>query len=104
MEIKNINNEINNLFEKAVRHINIALRINCIVTFIVIIIVIVNSIKFGFDNYHGLLVQLIVLNICFVMTIKHITNTTHCSINRIINVQSQMHLSYNLLHNADNNI
>ncbi len=100
----NINNEIYDLFEKSVKTINLALHINCIVTFVVIIIVMVNSIKFGFNIYHALLIHLIILNTCFVVTIKRTINNAYCSINRMTNMQSQIYLSYNVLHNADNNI
>lgn len=104
METKNINNEIYDLFVKAARNINIASIINLFVTGVVIIIVIANSILRGFNNYHGLLIQLIILNIIFIITINYTLSSVYCSINRIINVQGHMHSSYNILHNADNNI
>ena len=104
MEIKNINNEIYNLFEKTVKTINIALIINVFVTLIVIIIVIANSIIRGFNNYHGLLIQLIILNIVFIITINYTISSAYCGITQMINIQNQLYSSYNMLHNADDNI
>ena len=104
MEIKNINNEIYHLFEKAFKFINVASIINLIVTGIVTIIVIANSIIRGFNNYHAMLIQLIILNIIFITIINYTISSAYCGITQMINVQNQISSSYNILHNADNNI
>jgi len=104
MELKNINNEIYHLFQKAFRTIHIASIINVFVTLIVIIIVIANSIIRGFNNYYGLLFQLIILNILFIITINYTLRTAYCGITQMINVQNQLYSSYNMLHNSDDNI
>ena len=100
----NINNEIYHLFERAVKIINIASIINLFVTGVVTIIVIANSIIRGFNNYHAMLIQLIILNIIFIITINYTISSAYCGINQLINVQNQIAFSYNVLHNADNNI
>ena len=100
----NINNEINHLFDKAFKTINIASIINLIITAIVIIIVIANIIISGFNNYHAMLIQLIILNILFIITINYTISDAYCGITQMINVRNQISYSYNILHNADNNI
>lgn len=97
---KNINNEIYNLFENSIKTINGLLVVNLVATFIVIIIVIVNSIITGFNNYHGILIQLI-LNIFFIKSIKHTLNTAYYSINSMINIQRRVCQTYNIVNNTD---
>jgi hypothetical protein len=99
---EDINNEIYNLFEKAAKTINIASIINLLVTAIIIIIVIVNSIIRGFNNYHAILIQLIILNITFMITINYTINFLYCGIHKMINAQSEINSSYNAVHDIDN--
>jgi hypothetical protein len=98
---KNINNEIYNLFENSIKTINGLLVVNLVVTVIVIIIVIVNSIIKGFNSYHGILIQLIILNIIFIISIQHTLNTAYYSINSMINIQSHVRQTYNIVNNSD---
>lgn len=104
----NISNEFCNLFDKSARTIKLCFAFNYVVTFVVSCIVIINCQKVGFNNYHTLLIQLIILNIIFVSVIRYTINTTQCGIIRILNIQNQMCSSYNILHSdeihPDNNI
>lgn len=95
-----ISSQLLNIINYGNKTINLAIIFNIIITFFIIIIIIVSSVKMGFNGYfHSLLIQIVILNITFIITVKKTIDYITINIIRNINVRTQVNTSYNELYN-----